>query len=86
MAKKTSSKKTGSSKPAPQADEDPRKIQKQIYITQDLIDFVEEDRKEREVELRVEFGLHVNLSWSQHVGSILHTYRAERLKAKESKQ
>ncbi len=65
--------KNSSRKPADPADKD-RKVQKQIYITQDLIDSLENLRAAREAEMREEFGQHCDLSWSQFTGSVLHDH------------
>jgi hypothetical protein len=63
---------SGSRKPEPLPD---KKIQRQIYITQDLIDDVEVLREKREEQMREEYGLHCDLSWSQYAGSVLHEHR-----------
>lgn len=50
------------------------KIQRQVYITQELIDGLEALRALREKEVREEFGLHCSVSWSTYVGSVLHEH------------
>jgi hypothetical protein len=60
-----------SRKPGEPAD---TKIQKQVYITQDLIDGLESLRAIREQEVRGEYGLHCSVSWSTYVGSVLHEH------------
>jgi hypothetical protein len=59
-------------KPAPPADS--KKIQRQIYITRDLIDGLEVLREEKQDEMREKLGQHYDLSWSQFAGSILHDH------------
>jgi hypothetical protein len=67
-----------SSVEAPGAD---RKIQKQIYITQGMIDDLEEDRMEREGRLNNDEGISSKLSWSANVEAILAIYLKKRKKA-----
>ena len=49
-----------------------RKIQRQYYVTQSLIDGLEELRAHREAELRTQLGGHVDLTTSQFIGSVIH--------------
>ena len=58
-----------------------KKHQRQIYITQGLIDDLETLRAAKENETREKLGYHCDLSWSQYVGSVLHDH-ARRMKAK----
>lgn len=72
---KKSSRDTGS--------QDDKKHQRQIYISQELIDFVEEDRREQEQRLREEYGLTQPYSWSAHVASILERCRQAKVAGKD---
>jgi hypothetical protein len=58
-----------------------RKLQKQIYITQSLVDDIEGLRAEKEREAQEKLGDHYTLSWSQYAGSVLHEH-AKKKKAR----
>ncbi len=77
--KKRKKKKKASSKARP-ATEKRNTVQKQIYLSQELADEIDELRAEREEVLGRKYG-HSALSWSRYVGSVLHDHVRRRKKA-----
>lgn len=68
----------GSRKPIAEAD---RKIQRQVYLTRDLIDALDTLRAKQEKQMRAQLGLHglhYTVSWSSYVGSVLHGHAKAR--------
>lgn len=51
-----------------------RTVQRQIYISPELVGQIEALRVAREADMRAEYGAHCNISWSAYVGSILHDH------------
>jgi len=72
MAKARKDKRKSRREPKKDWEPDDTKIQRQIYITQGLIESLEKLRVLREAEIRNELGDHISLSWSGYVGSVLH--------------
>lgn len=78
-----------SSKGGKASDRSERRIQRQYYISRDLIEGLEEVRAEKEAELRKKLGGHIDLTTSQFIGSLIHdlvkAHREKKAKAKAKK-
>jgi hypothetical protein len=80
--KKRSKKKKASSSARPATE---KRIQRQIYLYQGLIDSMEKDRKAREKEIRESAGWHGTLSWSANVEMVLTSYLKDKKGKKAAK-